>query len=138
MRRLAQVTALLSILACSASATREEFPELSAVQRVVVVMGSRDTLPAITAPDRIAEIVAFVNDRRDGWGAPYAGVPVPRVRAGFYRNTSAQGAVRYFGAGPGFFEASNQPGDFASRAATETEITEFLRLVGAPPDAIGR
>jgi hypothetical protein len=138
MRRLAQGTVLLSVLACSASATRQEFPELSTVQRVVVVVDGRDTLPAITASDRIAEIVAFVNDRRDGWGAPYAGVPVPRIRAGFYRDTSAQGVIRYFGAGPGFFESSTTHGDFASRAATETEITEFLRLVGAPPDAIGR
>jgi hypothetical protein len=138
MQLIARFTIVLSLVGCSARTSRPDFPELSSVQRVVVVIDGRDTLPAITAPDRVSEIVAFVNDRRDGWGAPWAGVPVPRIRAAFYRDTSARGAMRYFGAGSGFFESSSQPGDFASRAATETEVTEFLRLVGAPAGAAGR
>jgi hypothetical protein len=138
MRLTAGCTAILSIAACSAPASRPPFPELASVERVVVVVDGRDTLPPITAPGRISEIVAFVNDRREGWGAPWSGVPIPRVRAAFYGDTSTRGAIRYFGAGPGFFESSSQPGDFASRPAAETEITEFLRLVGAPEGAAGR
>jgi hypothetical protein len=138
MRPTARFIALISIAACSASEHRPDFPVLSSVQRVVVVVGDRDTLPVITARDRIAELVSFVNDRRGGWEAPPAGVPVPRIRAAFYRDTTAQSAMRYFGAGPGFFESSSQPENVASRTATDSEITEFLRLVGAPESALTR
>lgn len=103
---------------------------------VVVANHGVDTLATITDTARIRAVVAFVDARRDGWKVPWSGVPVPRVTAAFFRTAEARGAVHYFGAGPGFFEASSQPGNFASRSASAREVSEFLRLVGAPANAV--
>jgi hypothetical protein len=94
----------------------------------------RDTLPPLVDSARLADLTAFVNDRRKGWGTPWAGVPIPRISVAFYRRDD-HGPIHHFGAGPGFFEASSRPGNFASRVASDSEVATFLRLIGAPRDA---
>ena len=129
MRR-SVLTVAVTLLGCAAQQDRPPFPQLSSIARVMVVMNyGRDTMPAITDTARLQAITAFVNARRSEWQVPWSGVPVPRVSAAFYRQAADKGAVYHFGAGPGFFEASSQPGDFASRRASAAETEEFLRLL---------
>lgn len=127
----------LGVAACQGAAAPPPFRSIGQTSRIVVVANHGvDTLATITDTARIRALVAFVDARRDGWKVPWFGVPIPRVTAGFFRTADARGAVHYFGAGPGFFEASSQPGDFASRSASAPEVSEFLRLVGAPANAV--
>ena len=135
--RLARVAVIFHTTAACGSDAAPPFRPLGPVARVAVTLNyGRDSLPAITDPARVRAVAAFVDARESGWHVPWAGVRVPRVRATFYRSpTGARGVVHNFGAGPGFFEATRHPGDFASRPATDAEIAEFLHLIGAPPDA---
>ena len=136
MKPLPILLLMLASAACANRAREHEFPPIGPVDHIVVVSNyGRDTLPAISDSARVAAIVAFANRYRSGWGTPWAGVPVPRITAAFFRSAAAKGAVQYFGAGPRFFEASSSPGDFSSRSAQDAEIAEFLHLLGAPADA---
>jgi len=128
---------LLAASCSSADSAAPAFRPVGQVERIVVTMNfGRDTLPPITDSARIRSITAFVDAHADGWMIPWAGVPVARVNAGFYRGASDRGAVHYFGANTGAFVASSRPDDFASQRATDADIAEFLRLVGSPADAV--
>jgi hypothetical protein len=134
--RFASAAALLFATSCTLlDSAAPAFRPVGPVARIVVTVDGRDSLPPITDPVRVRAIVNFVDARASGWVIPWAGVPVPRVSAGFFRRATDRGAVHYFGAGRGFFEASSRPGDFASRPATDGEVAEFLRLIGAPENA---
>jgi hypothetical protein len=127
---------VLAAGACSHSAGDQSFPIMPPVARATITTNfGRDTLPSLVDSASLAALTAFVNDRREGWGTPWAGVPVPRITVAFYRRRDDHGPIQHFGAGPGFFEASSQPGNFASRAASDSEVATFLRLIGAPGDA---
>jgi hypothetical protein len=136
--RIVIAASIAALAACSASADTREFAIVPGAERVVIIADyGKDTLAEITDPRRIRELLEFVNARRAGWETPWAGVPVPRIRALFYRSASGGGMIRSFGAGPGFFEATSQPADFASRTAEPSEVGEFLSLLHASPDAAG-
>ena len=136
-RVLARLVLALGIVACQGTGGPPAFRSIGETARIVVVANNgADTLATITDTARIRALVAFVDARRDGWKVPWSGVPIPRVTAAFFRTEEAKGAVHYFGAGWGFFEASSQPGNFASRSASAPEVSEFLRLVGAPANAV--
>lgn len=103
-------------------------PALAGISQVELKgEGGKLVIATITEPAKIEALVAFVNARRDGWGTPWHGVPVPRVRADF-RGAEFQGN---FGAGPGFF-TTHRAGGFWSRDASEEDLAEFARLAGVP------
>ena len=129
----ARAAALAAGLACAACAPAPPpMPLLQETERVEVKAdGGGTTLATITEPAKVDALVAFVNSRREGWGTPWAGVPVPRVDAYFY-GAKFQGS---FGAGPGFFE-TQRAGGFWSRDAADDEVAEFARLAGVPVERI--
>ena len=133
--RVLSVASLASTAACQSSVPVPPFPDFGPAARVVVTgRGGGDTLAVLSAPAdsaRIAALVRFANVRNSGWARPWYGVPVPRVTVLFF-GTEFQGS---FGAGPNFFE-TQRSGDFASRAATPTEISEFTRLLGIPIETV--
>jgi hypothetical protein len=126
------IVALTLLLVSLGGCTTEQppYPELTGITRINVrqrasVHGSAGR--SISHPDSLAAIVGFVNARRDGWAAPWYGVPVPVIIADFYRGEAFAGHV---GVGSNFFEAQRS-GDFASRKASPTEIMEFVKLLGS-------
>lgn len=130
MRASATATVALACAACAPAPP--PMPLLQGTERVEVKAdGGGTTLATITEPAKVDALVAFVNARREGWGTPWAGVPVPRVRADFY-GAKFQG---HFGAGPGFFE-TQRAGGFWSRDADDDEIAVFARLAGVPVERI--
>lgn len=114
----------------------ERFAPVShSIDMVTVETGHRDTLRVIADQDSIARILAFINDRTEGWGgvSDMFGVPVPQVTAFLY-NSAAPVPDRFqgsFGAGDGFF-ATQREGDFASRRASREELDAFAGLIGVP------
>jgi hypothetical protein len=134
MRRRLLVGISLTLLnGCGGDQVFEALPQAAKVS--IETDYQSDSLPTITDSVRIAEITAFVNARRSDWGTLGFGVPIPRISAKFYEHANDRTPLAHFGAGPGFFESSHYIGDFAAKRATKDEIREFLRLIGAPPDA---
>jgi hypothetical protein len=132
-RRFSSTMALSMLVAwCACSAPVPHLHDFNGVRRVVITgLGGGDTPRALSAPDSLAALVAFVNARNSDWERPWSGVPVPQVTAFFY-GADFQGS---FGGGPGFFE-TQRAGTFASRAASEAELAEFARLVGVPTERV--
>jgi hypothetical protein len=136
IRRVLFVAVLIPASACALflGTSQRPYPALERVGRIQVETDyQRGTLPAITDSARIAAVVAFVNHHRDGWRVPWWDVPVPRIAATFFSVSGAP--IRRFGAGPGFFETARGV-DFASKNVSDSEIAEFLKLLGAPHDAV--
>ena len=134
MRSLLIVVISLAMLAaCSDDQDFDPLPQAAKIS--IETNYQSDSLRTITDSAQIAAIISFVNARRLGWGTPGFGVPIPRIRANFYRYANDKNPIAHFGAGPGFFESMHRIGDFASRSASREEIREFLRLIGAPSDA---
>jgi hypothetical protein len=80
----------------------------------------------ITEPQKVAEIVAFVDSHRSGWEKPWYGIPVPSVTAEFFSGAEFKGS---FGAGDKFFETQRE-GSFFSQNSSPSEIRHFLDLLG--------
>lgn len=108
------------------------FPVLGRVTRVEITDNHNKPILTIDDERQIVKIVAFVDGQRSGWGAPWAGIPIPEVVANFYDGEEFQG---HFGVGPTFFEAQRE-GDFASKSATGRERRGFLALIGVPYERI--
>jgi hypothetical protein len=102
------------------------FPLLQGITRAEVRTSHDKLIKEISDPEQIRELVAFVNDRRTGWGTPLAGVPVPRHVINFYEGSEFKG---HFGWGEDFF-GTHRDGGFFSREATPEEVAEFQRIVG--------
>ena len=108
------------------------FPDFAGATRVVVTgAGGTDTLAVLSDPERVAAVARFADARNDHWDVPWAGVPVPRVSAAFWRGSEFRGS---FGVGPNFFETQRE-GEFASRAASDADRAAFLVVLGLPADA---
>ena len=132
----AAAIALLLLAAACRTPPPHSFSVVETAERVEVLTNlGRDTLAPLSDAARIAPLLTFVNARRHGWTRPWDGVPVPRLRVAFYTRATDRTPTHYFGAGRLFFTAS-VAGGFAFREASELEIAEFLRLVGAPPGAV--
>jgi len=105
---------------------------IGGVTRVVVQVSSQGTIPTsdyvITDPERIHQLIAFANARREGSQPSLYTMPAPQLTAAFYDKADFLGAI---GAGSNFFFVSclNWKG---SRNATDTEIGDFKRLIGSP------
>jgi hypothetical protein len=124
-------TICLFVVLVITSSCRERthsFPPLAGVTRLIVRNLANDTLRVIDNPDSIAAIVAYVNQRQSGWGAPWTGIPIGQVKVAFYGSSEFLGHVS---AGPDFLE-THQQGTFASQSATREELDEFARLIGVP------
>jgi hypothetical protein len=112
------------------------YPRLQNVSRIIVqIRPSQMAVQAertktIDDPARIAPIVAFVNERRDGWQRPWYGVQASRVVADFYSGGQFLGHVA---SGPGFLETQRM-GDFACRPASAAEVAAFNGLLGLAPE----
>ena len=125
------MSAALLFGGCRLVAPLASYPPLGAVARIEVKTGSIDgPMRVIDDPAEVARVVAFVDERRGGWGgsADWVGVPVPQVSADFYSGSEFLG---HFGVGPGFFEC-HRKGSFASQSCTESEERHFLELLGLP------
>lgn len=81
--------------------------------------------PKITDPARISQIIAFVDSHREGWHAPWYGIPVPSASVEFYDGTEFKGT---FGVGKNFLE-TQRDGGFYSQDAAPGEVNEFLSLL---------
>jgi hypothetical protein len=82
----------------------------------------------ITDGRAITQIVAFVDAHRNGWVAPWFGVPVPIEVAEFYSGTEFKGS---FGVGKDFLE-TQRDGSFFLQSATSNEVSSFLKLLNPP------
>jgi hypothetical protein len=139
-RHISSFVSILTITAaaaCGISPARSFPPIDPATVSHVLVLRSRDTVRVIQDVDSIRSLVAFVNDRRRGWGGlgDWAGVPVAQVSAELRGVPEREGAksrpLGGFGAGPNFFEAHWLGGfSFASRGASKADLKEFAGLLG--------
>ena len=122
MKAFALSLSALVLFACGTS-----FEHIRGVTRIEVRDNQNRPLALIENSQQIAETMQFVNARSGGWKVPWYGVPVPTLIADFYADKTLLG---HFGAGANFFECQRD-GGFYSRAATEAELVEFERLLGA-------
>ena len=135
MHRLVHMLAatLFALCGCVAVNPPVELPPLpSDVSEVRVVskvgcslpnVGTGDLCSSISDPSRIAEVVAFVNARPNGWSTPFAGAPIHPVHVQFYRDGRF---IDAFGVSPSSFERNN----FLSQRASHEDVDEALRLAG--------
>jgi hypothetical protein len=80
----------------------------------------------VTDPQKVSQIVAFVDSHRTGWIKPWYGIPVPVVTAEFFNGTAFKGS---FDAGNAFFETQRE-GGFFSQSTSSREVHSFLGLLG--------
>lgn len=133
LTRIAIVVPLFLIAGGCGNAPLPALHDFRGATHVVVLGLDRgDTLRVLRDPVAVRALVRFVDARNSHWEIPWAGVPVPQVRAEFYDTTGFRGS---FGGGPGFFETQRQD-LFASRHATPEDIAEFARLVGVAVTAV--
>jgi len=105
----------------------QEFPTLGQVSSVNVVgYDELKPLVKISDPQKVSQIVAFVDSHRTGWIKPWYGIPVPAVRAEFFNGTVFKGS---FGAGKTFFETQRE-GSFFSQDTSPGEVRQFFALLG--------
>jgi hypothetical protein len=93
----------------------------------------QDIRPEITDRQKIEQITEFVDTRRAGWTKRWYGIPVPSVSADFYDGSTFKG---HFGVGINFFETNRY--NFWAKAASPSEIQQFLDMVGVPREKIKR
>jgi hypothetical protein len=102
---------------------------IGAATRVVVRVSHQGDTPAsditITDPERIRQLTAFANARREGSQPSLYTMPAPQISAAFYDKDDFLGSI---GAGANFFFASC-PTWKGIRNATEAELTDFKRLI---------
>lgn len=110
------------------SCKTDSFPLFEHVTRIEVRTKSDAPISTITDKSQVASILAFVNARSDQWDTPWYGVPVPTVVADLYAGTVFLG---HFGVGASFFEL-HRDGGFFSRAASDAERREFIKLLAVP------
>ena len=125
---------LLIVLTLMMSACTEpaiEFPKVARASRVVVKDRSGKTFE-IAEADRVHAIVDFIDARRDRWEQPWYGVPVGRVHLSIYNGDEFKGTL---GIGKNFFDCQRY-GRFASRSASDGEVSEFLQLLGLSPETL--
>ena len=103
---------------------------LSGATRVLVKVSPQGTIPTsdyvITDTERIHQLIAFANARREGSQPSLYTMPAAKVTAAFYDKGNFLGAI---GAGPNFFFVSC-PNWKGNRSATDAEVGEFKRLIG--------
>lgn len=133
----------LLVLGASACVSRQvPTPVISGVEIVVVrVKSDTNAFPRILDSAQVAAIVAFANERREKYGNPWFGTPIPTVEAVFYQSDSARAPLGYFGTGPSFFHRIGfglGSGSFATRSAKSEEVREFLRLLNVPDTVVFR
>jgi hypothetical protein len=121
----------ISMTACSVGKRDlpREFPMLGQVSSVNVKLGSMPFVK-ITNPQKVSQIVAFVDSHRMGWMKPWYGIPVPAVTVEFFDGMVFKGS---FGAGNAFFETQRE-GGFFSQSASPSEVHRFLDLAGVGHD----
>lgn len=122
MKAFALSLSALALFACGTS-----FEHIRGVTRIEVRDNQNRPLTVIENAQQITEATQFVNARSGGWKVPWYGVPVPTLIANFYADKTLLG---HFGAGANFFECQRE-GGFYSLSATEAELIEFERLIGA-------
>ena len=103
-----------------------EFPMLGQVSSVNVRHDGSKPFVKLTNPQKVSQIVAFVDSHRTGWIKPWYGIPVPAVTAEFFDGTVLNGS---FGVGDAFFETQRE-GGFFSQSTSPSEVHHFLDLVG--------
>lgn len=118
---------LIGLAGCGFGSHRtRDFPALGQVTAITVKDRDTSNLSSkITAPARMSQIIAFVDSRREGWYAPWYGIPVPNVSVEFSNGTEFKGS---FGVGKNFLE-TQRDGGFYSQDATPDEVSSFLALL---------
>ena len=116
---------LFTQLSCNKTSS---FPLVGKVTRIEVTNNMSVPLKKITDKNQISKISAFIDKNVSGWGSfgDWAGTPVPKVVANLYDGEKFKG---HFGVGSNFFETQRN-GDFMSKSASQSEIKEFLNVVG--------
>lgn len=98
---------------------------LQKVNRIVVTDNRNKKLFEENDPKIIQRITEFVGMRKEGWYAPWYGIPTGRWLVNFYSDKEFLG---HFGIGSNFFEA--QIGDgFYIRDAKSTEVSALMKMV---------
>jgi len=120
---------ILAVAALAGCENGRTFPPLHDITRLEA-RTNMDSLGSIVDARRVAAVVAFVNARRGNWKQPWAGVPVGTLGVTFFAGHEVRGSFR---AGSDFFECQRD-GDFFSRDATASEISEWRALL-APYEA---
>ena len=104
---------------------------ISGATRVLIRVSAQGPIPTsdyvITDSERIHQLIAFANARRDGSQPSLYTMPAAKATAAFYDEADFLGAI---GAGPNFFFVSC-PNWKGTRSATDAEVGEFKRLVGS-------
>jgi hypothetical protein len=108
------------------------FKAWEGADRVVIREESKTTVKTITDRSAISQIAAFAEARSTGWGTPLAGTPVANITLDFFADGRFLG---HLGIGKTFIE-SQGCGAFVSRALTNTDRGQIVRLIGVPEAAI--
>jgi len=125
--RLSCLFLVIGLAGCGFGSHRTRpFPGMGQVTAITVRERDTSTLSSkITDSARISQIVAFVDSHREGWYAPWYGIPVPSVSIEFYNGTEFKGS---FGVGKNFLEIQRD-GGFYSQDATPDEVNRFFALL---------
>lgn len=118
---------LASCLSLAACSSREyTLPPLPRVSRADLTGHSAQVLRSIADPAVLAEITAFVEQRRSGWREGFPVTAVPSLHILFYDGDTQVGN---FGIGSGFFESMLAMGVWVERSATHSEEQQILELI---------
>jgi hypothetical protein len=102
-----------------------DFSYLDGATRIDVRTNLDKPIKTISDPAQIQGALAFVKQRKTGWGSPWYGPPVPQVVLNFYIDNRYLGG---YGIGSNFLATNPEP--FLSRSITVGERDEIMQLLG--------
>jgi hypothetical protein len=115
----------MSILLTACTTTERTLPALPAATRVEVADSNQRHMRRITAPDRVAAIIALVDAQR-AWHRPFLEKPVGSLQISFY---SGSREVEFLDYGPGWLVRQfRQPPYYT--ALSRPDDDHLLRLLG--------
>ena len=104
------------------------FPAVGSVTSATMSISASDGskyLWTISDPEKLTQIVAFVDGRRTGWSKLWYGTPVPIVEVRLFDGDIHKGV---FGVGKNFFETQRE-GSFFSKRASSSDVRDFLKML---------
>jgi hypothetical protein len=136
VRSLPALTAV-AFAGCSTSNSCPDmhFERFREADRAVVTLDSRAIAAEIRSQDTLHALADFAQAHSTGWGYPWYGPPVPRLRVDFFSGTRFLGD---FGVDTNFLSAQGC-GYFQSRHVSVADRRRLIALIGvADPEATAR
>jgi hypothetical protein len=130
--RLLIVCAGVALTSCGGgTCDNMHFERLREANRAVITVESHAVGAEIRSPDALRRLADFAEVHSSGWGYPWYGPPIARLRVDFFADSIFLGDL---GVGEGFLSAQGC-GYFQSRRVSHSDRKQIIALIGVPESA---